>query len=166
MDVLPVLDWTEKHAGFGSWIGAIGAVGAIFVTWALSRAEYLRVRRQEHARRRREVDLIATVIHEFDELMKGYIRAAKEQSTGVNDFYQEHINHPNFLGMRDLADMPLISWPSSDLFMMFKLYWSSSLRLLELSKSSVIRKPEFRFGLQSYEVAMRALQVALRATRE
>jgi purine-cytosine permease-like protein len=47
-----VLDWTEKHAGLGGWVGALGAVFAIFVTWGLARAEYLRMRRQEKVKNR------------------------------------------------------------------------------------------------------------------
>jgi hypothetical protein len=36
--MLCVLDWFEKHAGLGGWVGAIVA---IFVTWGLARAESL-----------------------------------------------------------------------------------------------------------------------------
>ena len=43
MDVGPyvqdVLDWTEKHPGLGGWVGATGAIGAIFATWGIARAE-------------------------------------------------------------------------------------------------------------------------------
>lgn len=39
-----VLNWTEKHAGLGGWVGTLGAITAIFVTWALARSEYSKLR--------------------------------------------------------------------------------------------------------------------------
>ena len=32
----------ERHSGLGVWVGAIGAIAAIFAAWLLARAEYLR----------------------------------------------------------------------------------------------------------------------------
>jgi hypothetical protein len=65
-----VFDWTEKHAGLGGWVGAIGSVLAIFVAWSLARAEYKRSVRRIIARRNAELDVIWELVGELDDHLR------------------------------------------------------------------------------------------------
>lgn len=130
--------WTEKHAGLGGWVGAAGAVLAIFVTWGLARAEYLRSKRQDRAKRRTEIDLIAKIIFDFEALLQTYAKAAVANSSEAIAFYTKHLNDADLHGMRDLAHMPVTSWPSLETYRCFKLYWFFSVQLLETSNTHPI----------------------------
>ena len=43
-------DWFERHASLGGWVGAVGAIAAIFAAWLLAQTEYLRAQRLEDGR--------------------------------------------------------------------------------------------------------------------
>jgi hypothetical protein len=124
------LEWTEHHAGLAGWVGALGAILAIFVTWALARAEYHRDERRANARKDREVDLLKKIASEFKALMDTYFAAAGDDPLG-DTFYQRHMNDPEFHSMRDLAHIPVIQWPSIEAYVSFKNYWSGSIKDLE-----------------------------------
>jgi hypothetical protein len=40
-------EWTHYWEGLGGWVGAVGAILAVIVTWKIARNEYLRTKRQE-----------------------------------------------------------------------------------------------------------------------
>lgn len=90
--VQDMLDWTEKHPGLAGWVGAIGAIVAIFVAWGLARAEYLKTKRQMIARRNGEITLIRGIIHEFDSLLNVYGNAALANDAEASTFYTRHFN--------------------------------------------------------------------------
>jgi hypothetical protein len=124
-----VLDWTEKHAGLGGWVGALGAVIAIFVTWGLARAEYQRTRRQEKAKRRAEIDLFKRVISAFESKVQRFKELAqdKQDKSETFRFYTEHImNGAEWQGMRDLESLPVINWPTLEIYAEFRRYFEAS----------------------------------------
>lgn len=59
--------------GLGGWLGAIGAIIAIFVTWSIARSEYLRVQRIEAERVNSEIALFARTASDFQPLVTRYI---------------------------------------------------------------------------------------------
>jgi hypothetical protein len=100
--VCAVFDWTEKHPGLGGWVGAVGSILAILAAWYLARREYLRIKRQTAARRRAEIDLIGTVISEFDAIVKRYADAAITDKPEALHFFNNHMNDSELNGMYDL----------------------------------------------------------------
>jgi hypothetical protein len=98
-----LLEWTEKHPGLGGWVGAVGAVIAIFVTWGLARAEYARTRRREEARVKSEIKLIMSVVLHFQSETIFPFTDAVESGGEGGAYYSQVLNDPNMSGMRDLA---------------------------------------------------------------
>jgi hypothetical protein len=133
-----VLEWTEKHAGLGGWVGAFGAVIAIFVTWGLARAEYLRSKRQRMARVKEEIFLISSIVYEFDAMVHGYERAALGHDSTATVFFVCHMTDPKFLAANDLASLPVTQWPSFSAYSAFKRYWYFAQKVLETSNSQPI----------------------------
>jgi hypothetical protein len=71
------LEWFEKHAGLGGWVGTIGAIIAVFVAWGLARSEYLRAQRLDDARVNTEINLISRTASEFDPIVQRYLALSK-----------------------------------------------------------------------------------------
>lgn len=133
MDPQSILDWAERHAGLGGWVGAIGAVIAIFVTWGLSRAEYLRTRNHEIARERAAILLLKRVLFDFDlKIMQPYFEAVVNDSALASGYYRRHFNDSQMAAMTDLAHLPVTEWPTVNSYFYFKRYWQNSLVLLKI----------------------------------
>ena len=120
-----VLEWTEKHPGLGGWVGAVFAVIAIFVTWRLARAEYIRSRRQERDRSRAEIDLITRIITDFETQVQRYKDLGQNNADAVR-FNAVHRNDVEWESMRNLALLPVTNWPTLDIYTEFKRYWIAS----------------------------------------
>jgi hypothetical protein len=120
-----VLDWTEKHAGLGGWVGAIGALLAIVVTWIVARLEYSRARRQERLRRRELINLITEIIDKYEAQIQDYMRMGMDTPEAAA-FDRDHANDSEWHSMRDLAFMPVMHWPSVQAYAAFKRYWFAS----------------------------------------
>jgi hypothetical protein len=99
----PIMKWAEGHPGLGGWVGAIGAILAIFVTWGLARAEYRRAEKRDDDRKNREIDLLKKIVSEFNTLMVEYFDGAAGGDPLLDGFHQRHMNDPEFHSMMDLA---------------------------------------------------------------
>jgi hypothetical protein len=154
--------WAEQHAGLGGWVGAIGAMLAIFLTWGLARAEYRRDERRAHARKNTEIDLLKKIASEFNALMDIYFAAIGGDSL-ADTFYQRHMNDPKFHSMSDLAHIPVTQWPSIESYVSFKNYWFWSIKDLE---EPLIDTQLASFKLANHRIRfddfMKALDVARR----
>ena len=120
-----VLEWPEKHPGLGGWVGAVSTFIAIFVTWGLARAEYLRTRRQERTRTRAEIDLIMRIITDFETQVQRYKDLGQDNAEALS-FKAVHRDDVDWHSMRDLASIPVTNWPTLDIYTEFKRYWRAS----------------------------------------
>lgn len=143
--------WSERHAGLGAWVGAAGAILAIFATWGLARAEYLRNKRQRRARKRSEIELMGKIISDFEALVKRYVTAAIAKDSAAIGFYHKHLNEAELHSMSDLAHIPVTSWPSLDAYASFKRYWFFALQVLETSNISPINVDDLRLKLEAHD---------------
>jgi hypothetical protein len=160
-----IFDWTEKHPGLGGWVGAVGSILAILAAWYLARREYLRIKRQTAARSRAEVDLIGTVISEFEAIVKRYADAAMADKPEALKFYNQHLNDSEMQGMIDLARIPVTQWPSLEAYANFKRYWYFSLKVLETSYEATIDKNELDVLLKQHDVWLTKARDALKTAR-
>jgi hypothetical protein len=156
-----VVDWTEKHAGLGGWVGALGAIVAILVAWALARAEYRRTRKQFLKRKRDEIDLIGSIVSQYDNLVQNFARAVSANESTANLFKSRHANDAEMHSMRDLAHVPVTSWPSLDAYACFKQYWHKSNQALDTSNMSPINREDAERKLKENDEGLLALRRAL-----
>jgi hypothetical protein len=162
-----VLDWTEKHAGLGGWVGGLGAVLAVLLTWGLARAEYLRNRRQAAARTRSEIDLINRIISDFElTIYKPYVELAMVNDAGASGFELRHANDPEMDGMRDFAFVPVTQWPSVESYACFKRYWFTSISILRTSNTSPINRDDLSKRLKDHDTSLDDLRIALERAHE
>ncbi|HTV37570.1 MAG TPA: hypothetical protein VMF12_14140 [Xanthobacteraceae bacterium] len=136
-----VFDWTERHAGLGGWVGAVGAIAAIFATWALARAEYHRGQIRENKRINAEVILIDKIVQRVAKMADSYATLAIEKQRDVTSYYNDHFNDPELHSIRDLANLPVINWPTLGLYHAFKALWRVTFRVLQ-TKPDVLTKTD------------------------
>jgi hypothetical protein len=79
-------DWCDVHEGLGGWVGAVGAIIAVFVAWALSRAEYRRTMRENARHQAASIETIRLIIIAFDAMLSSYVRLAVAEHHGANGF--------------------------------------------------------------------------------
>lgn len=162
--VQPVLNWTERHPGLGGWVGAVGVVIAIFVTWGLSRAEYFRTKRQERARRLAEIDLLRKIITVFESQVQRYKELGPDNPEAAG-FHSIHMNDAEWQSMRDLAFMPVINWPTLETYAEFKRYWYASTQFMQMTGISNVNKRELYAQWQEmhdelFRTLMKLLEIA------
>jgi hypothetical protein len=97
MDGSNVLEWFEKHAGLGGWVGAIGALLAIFVTWKLARAEYLRAQRVNKERVNRIIKLFEQITREFNPIVTRFVRLLEAKDPAAA-FLSSRVGRKSTLG--------------------------------------------------------------------
>jgi hypothetical protein len=144
------LEWTEHHAGLAGWVGALGAIIAIFVAWAIARAEYRRDERRAQARKNREIDLLKRLVAEFNVLMDIYFGAC-----------QGHMNDPRWHSMADLAHVPVTQWPSIEAYVSFKTYWFKSIQDMQ----SKFIDPDLASRIANHQLRLSNLMKALDGAR-
>lgn len=133
--------WTDRHAGLGGWVGAIGALLAILAAWIIARQEYNRAKRQVRERRREEIDLITKIVTDFEAQMQQY-KALGLNSKEAAEFDIVHTNDPEAHGMSDLALMPVMQWPTVEMYAEFKRYWFASLTFRKMAATTNANKRE------------------------
>jgi hypothetical protein len=158
-------DWTEKHSGLGTWVGAAGAILAILAAWGLARAEYNRVQRTAAERFNREIALYMRVTSEFLSFVEQYVRLAKEQDPSADGFESAHSNDGVYRRTADLNWMPITQWPSVEAYDAFKDFFLVGTQLLRTPASSDTRA---RFDSLENRLltTFDALQKALAAARK
>ncbi len=156
-----VVDWAEKHAGLGGWVGAVGAIVAILVAWALARTEYRRIKKQSLKRKRDEINLIGRIVSEYDNLVQKFAQAVSANNSTANSFKRRHANDAEMHSMRDLAHVPVTSWPSLDAYTCFKQYWFKSNQALDTSDMSPINREDAERKLKENDEGLLALRRAL-----
>jgi len=158
-----LLDWLEKHAGLGGWVGAFGAIVAIFVTWGLARAEYLRTRRLEASRLNAEIGLFERITTEFQPIVLRYLQLVDANDREAIDYRGKQTNDPRWLRLVDLNWLPVTQWPSVEAYDRFKQYFAAANRLLEtpMGEEATMRTRREAFE-GTFEALQRALEVARR----
>jgi hypothetical protein len=159
-----LLDWFEKHSGLGGWVGALGAIVAIFVAWGLARAEYLRAQRLEADRVNAEITLFVKITSEFQPIAERYLELVDAHDPAAIDYRGKHQDDARWLRAVDLNWMPVTQWPSVESYDSFKRYFLASMRLLETSPKDDVR-PIMDARRKAYEGTYDALQRALQAAR-
>jgi hypothetical protein len=124
-------DWTEKHPGLGGWVGAAGAIIAIFAAWGLARAEYNRVQRVEHERANSEIALFIRVTSEVLPFVQRYVALAEAQDPSAIGYSGAHGNDGVWRRAADLNWMPVTQWPSVESYDAFKDFFITCARLIE-----------------------------------
>jgi hypothetical protein len=157
-------NWFERHAGLGGWVGAVGAILAIFAAWLLARAEYLRTQHIENERVNTEINLISKTASQFDPMVQQYIKLVQENDATAKGFYNARLNDPRRTRMVDFNTMPVTQWPSVEAYDAFKEYFIASTMLMETSGSDADKsiKESYIIG---YSGKLEALQKALNAAR-
>jgi hypothetical protein len=116
------LEWFERHAGLGGWVGAVGAIIAVFVAWGLARSEYERALQLEKDRMNADISLIDRTVSEFDLTVQKYIQLARANDPEVKGYYNKHLSDPERSRMNSLTAMPIIQWPSIESYDAFMRY--------------------------------------------
>ena len=125
-------EWFKRHSGLGSWVGAVGAIAAIFAAWLFAQAD-LRAQRLEDGRVNDQISLISNTASQFDSLVQQYIKLALEKDSEVTKYYHRRIDDPRVEKMIDLNTMPMSHWPSIEVHHAFNEYLFSSIMLMETS---------------------------------
>jgi hypothetical protein len=158
-----VAEWCEKHAGLGGWVGAVGAIVAIFATWGIARAEYSRAKRLETARRNEEIALFERIISDFNPIVLRYLELVDANDRDAIDYAGKWVSDPKRRRIDDLDRMPVTQWPSVASYDSFKRYFTAATSLLA---TSAIQAPEdFRARRQTFEGTFDELQLVLEAAR-
>jgi hypothetical protein len=160
---MAITEWCEKHAGLGGWVGALGAIIAIFVTWGLARAEYSRAKRLEAARLNEEIALFERITRDFNPVVVRYLELVDANDREAIDYRGKHDGTPKWSRMADLNWMPVTQWPSVASYDSFKRYFTAACRLLE---TPPFQAPErLRERRQDFEGTFDELQRALEDAR-
>jgi hypothetical protein len=138
---------------------------AVFVTWVLARAEYLRNQRQARARLGAEVDLLEKIVADYGRGLKGYTDPLRTSGSVTPSFYSAHMNDPEWHAMRDLAHVPVIQWPSLEAYMCFKGYWSAAVTMVEGAREPAATKAVHLERLAVYDDWHGKLRAALKLAR-
>jgi hypothetical protein len=158
------LEWCEEHAGLGGWVGAIGAVIAIFVTWGLARSEYLRTLRLEDARVNAEINLILITAADFDPMVQKYITYYRDNDPSAKGYYNRQLNDARMIRMVDFNTMPITQWPSVASYDAFKRYFFASITLMETSVD-VDKSSDVDQRIKAHEGTLLNLKKALESAR-
>jgi hypothetical protein len=144
-------EWCHNHEGLGGWVGAIGTVIAIFVTWGLARLEYRRTLKEQARRKASEIDTIHLVIEAFKGMLDYYYEIAVANDPGAIGFYSNKEGNGAIEAMQDLAQMSVISWPTISLYVDFRWYFGLAVQVLETSNSNPIDKGDLerKFSAQA-----------------
>ena len=126
-------DQTSWLARFGGWVGAVGAIAAIFAACLLAQTEYPRAPRLEDRQVNAQINLIGNTALQFDPLVQQYIKLALEKNSNLTDYYHKRVDDPRMEGMMDLKTIPMSHWPSSDVYHAFNEYLFTSIMLMETS---------------------------------
>lgn len=158
-----VAEWCEKHAGLGGWVGAVGAIVAIFATWGIARAEYSRAKRLEAERRNEEIALFERITRDFNPIVSRYLELVDAHDQEAIDYSGKRVSDAKRLRMDDLSRMPVTQWPSVASYDSFKRYFEAALQLLA---TPAFQTPEaLRERRRASEGTFDELQRALKAAR-
>jgi hypothetical protein len=159
------LDWCEKHAGLGGWVGALGAAVANILAWGLARSEYLRLQRVEDARVNAEIALIIRTASDFDPIVRQYILLYRANDPEAKNYYNRQLNDSRMSRMIDFNTTPIAQWPSVESYDAFKRYFLSSMTLMERSVD-VDKSIDIEQRIKVYEGTLGNLQNALDIARK
>jgi hypothetical protein len=170
-DYAPKPDWFERHSGLGGWVGAIGAVIAIFAAWWLARAEYQRAQRLEDARVNTEISLIDRTALDFDPIVRRYIALWREGKS-VSDYTSNQQNDGRWLRMADFNIVPITQWPSVESYDAFKRYFFASRDLMKPrnyvvadEQGAAAMQHDTEERIEAYDGTLKHLQETLKAAR-
>ena len=158
--------WFDSHSGTGSWVGAAGAVVAIFLTFTLARCEYMRIQEVENERVNRLISLIGRSASECDQVVQEYIRLVRSNDTTAKGYYSRTTNDIRLHHMYDFAHTPVAQWPSIETYDAFKTYWFLSVSLLQTSDDIKATDDEVRQRIGAYDGSLAKLQKTLSASRK
>ena len=125
---LSLMDWAEHHAGLGGWVGAIGAILAIFVTWRLARSEYLRLQRLQSDRINSEIALFMRITSEFQPIVERFTELVDTHDPAAANFFGQQQDDARWLRAVDLNRMPVTQWPSVEILTIpsSNIFWHQS----------------------------------------
>jgi hypothetical protein len=156
--------WCDEHAGLGGWVGAIGAIIAVFVAWGLARAEYERALQLENDRMNAEISLISRTVSEFDLTVQKYFQLAKVNNPEAKGYYNSHLGDPERSRMNSLTAMPIIQWPSIESYDAFMRYLAQS-NVIVMTPVDANNVDSLEQKKQGDDSAVKTLQKALDAAR-
>lgn len=166
-----VLEWFEKHAGLGGWVGAVGALLAIIVTWRLARAEYLRAQRLNKERVNEVIAPFERITREFNPIVVRYVELLQNNDPATATYRPEWEKNPLWDRAVDLYRMPITQWPSVESYDAYRRYFLAASRALQSDinySRDVIARNIDRFS-GTYETLQTALKLAraihLKATK-
>src|SRR5215470_16916526 len=99
--------WIKDSELIAAWVGALGTVLAIFVTWGLSRAEYNRARRVRIREKERWLDGLASIWYYFEgKIISEYLRLVETRYEDSKGFYDLHLNDKELATMKEFSTLP------------------------------------------------------------
>jgi hypothetical protein len=158
------IQWCEEHAGLGGWVGAVGAIIAIFAAWGLARSEYLRTQRLEDARVNAEITLIGRTATDFDPLVQQFLKLYWAHDPEAGGYYNKQTNDSRWSRMVDFNKMPVTQWPSVESYDAFKRYFFASITLMETSVD-VDKSISIDQRVKAYDGTLETLQKAPNGAR-
>jgi len=157
--------WTESHPGLGGWVGAVGALLAIIVTWIIARRETNRAKRQARDIRLAEGDLITKIITEFEAQIQHYKKLGPDAPEAAG-YDSAHMNDPEWHSMRDLAFLPVTHWPTLKTYAEFKRYWFACINFTKMAGTTNVNKAElYDQWEKAHHDSHRALMNSLRSVQ-
>jgi hypothetical protein len=160
--VHPLVEWPERHPGLGGWVGALGAILAIFVTWGLARSEYLRVQRLQSDRTNSEIVLFVRITSEFQPIVARYIELVDTHDPAAASYFTQQQDDARFLRTADLNGMRVTEWPSVESYDAFKRYFLASYRLMQTPTENAMLEARRKAYEGTYDALQRALADARR----
>jgi hypothetical protein len=125
-----VARWCKEYDGLGGWLGAVGAIIAIFVAWGLARSEYNKTRRASIEQKVRQIDMLQAVIFVAREAITNYNYQAQKSRNDAKLFYEQHQRDHELRLMDELSSLPLTGWPNPMLALSFRPYWQAAMNVL------------------------------------
>jgi hypothetical protein len=125
--------WCERHSATGTWVGAAGAVLAILGAFGVAEWQYMKTVAEANGKVNSLIALVSRSANEFDPLVQEYIRLVRSHDPAAKDFrgINRHVKDIRNQRMIDLANMPIMSWPTVDAYDAFKTYFFTAQNLLE-----------------------------------
>jgi hypothetical protein len=111
--------------------------------------------------KRGEIDLFHKIISDYEQLLQRFIGVKT-----VRSFNAVHEYDPEVAGMRDLALLPVVYWPTFQAYAEFKQYWSYSNKVLEVYRNNPIDEVKLKEYAARHDASLSNLKSALMAARK
>jgi len=159
-----VLCLAEKHAGLGGWVGAGGALLAIYATWRIAQRQVRADRRLRKVEWEKDIDLISYVVDKIENYLNPFlVEARKGASPEIASWDYNFQKEPIKRSAIGLDGAPLKDWPSVDAYNYFKIYWENT--NMALQNATLQKEDRLLPQIAARDAALSELRSALTKAR-